>query len=178
MLLMGSPSTSLVPLPNLQVLTHVLWSAESDTGDARDAGQVQLLNGLARLLLVTGVDDGAGASGQVVAGLDFGVRAVVIILVDGHLLGGFLLGELLDSRVGHFRDCVFWSGGGDNVGQLKLKLVAIECGQRSCFHKIQSEPHNQESCRTSVSKSESRDSLWADCRKIRDGGNLDPRDSP
>lgn len=83
--------------------TYVLGAAESDTGDSRDAGEVQLLESLASLLLVPGVDDGSGASRHVaLAGLNLGlVAAVILLLLDVHLLR-LLIGELLDSGVGHF----------------------------------------------------------------------------
>lgn len=75
--------------------THVLGAAQSHAGDARNALEVQLLNGLAGLLLVTAVDLDGGARG--VASLDFGVGAV--ILLDLRL--DVLVGKLFDSRVGH-----------------------------------------------------------------------------
>lgn len=82
--------------------TYVLGTAEGNAGDAVDTDQVQLLDGLASLLLVTGVDDGGRAGREVGLLLAIGVgAAVIIVLVDGGLLG-LLVGKLFDSRVGHF----------------------------------------------------------------------------
>lgn len=81
--------------------TYVLGAAEGHAGDARHAGEVQLLEGLASLLLVAGVDDGGRAGGQVgLAILDVGLVAAVV-LVDGGTLG-LVVGKLFDSGVGHF----------------------------------------------------------------------------
>ena len=58
--------------------TYVLRAAESDTGDARHASEVQLLERLAGLLLVARVDDGGRAGGQVsLALLNVGLVAAV-----------------------------------------------------------------------------------------------------
>lgn len=86
------------------VLTHVLRSAEGDTGDALDAGEVNLLHGLAGFLLVAGVDHSGRAGGEVaVTGLDLGVGAAVIFkLLNGGLLG-LLIGEFLNTWVRHLR---------------------------------------------------------------------------
>lgn len=99
----------LLPLHTV-LQTYVLGSAEGDASDALDAGQVQLLHGLASLLLVARVNDGGRASGQAgVARLDFGIGAVIVLLfLDGDVLG-LLVGQLFDSGVGHFcvaRECV------------------------------------------------------------------------
>ena len=63
---------------------------------------MELLHGLAGLLLVAGVDDGIGASGQAgVASLDLGVGAAVIILLfDGDLLR-LVIRKLFNSGVRH-----------------------------------------------------------------------------
>lgn len=83
--------------------THVLGAAESDAGDAGDGLEVQLRDSLASLLLVAGVDHGLGASGKAgVASLDIGlVIAGVVEILDLGLLN-LLLGELLNSGIGHF----------------------------------------------------------------------------
>ena len=62
---------------------------------------MQLLNGLAGLLLVAGVDNSLGAGRKTLAALSIGVIAGVIIdLLDvGDL--GILIGELLNTGVGH-----------------------------------------------------------------------------
>lgn len=99
------------------VPTHVLWAAEGDTGDALDAGQVQLLHGLAGLLLVARVNDGSRASGQArVTRLDFGVGAVIVLVLFNLDLLGFLVGKLFDSGVGHFRKlCLICTSAGKIV---------------------------------------------------------------
>lgn len=89
-----------VVLAAISPQTYVLGAAESDTGDARHAGQVQLLEGLAGFLLVAGVDNGGRASGEVsLAIFDVGFVAAVV-LVDGRTLG-LVVGKLFDSGVGH-----------------------------------------------------------------------------
>lgn len=98
-----SPASSFCPnsrrIDSFQ--TYVLGAAESNAGDARHAGQVQLLEGLAGLLLVAVVDDGGRAGGQVgLAILVVGLVAAVV-LVDGGTLG-LVVGKLFDSGVGHF----------------------------------------------------------------------------
>jgi len=85
--------------------THVLRSSESDTGDARDAGEVQLLEGLASLLLVAVVDH-SRTSGELALAdlLDLGVVAgVILVLLDGGLLG-LLVGKFFNAGVRHFGD--------------------------------------------------------------------------
>lgn len=84
--------------------THVLRSAEGHTGDTLDTLEVQLLDGLAGLLLVAVVDHGSRARGQAgVPSLDLGVgAAVVVVLLDGDLLR-LLIGKLLNAGVRHFR---------------------------------------------------------------------------
>lgn len=82
--------------------TYVLGSAKSDSGNARDASEVQLLNSLASLLLVAVVDYGSRASRQVaLAILGIGLVAAVLLLLDSRSLS-LLIRELLDSGVGHF----------------------------------------------------------------------------
>lgn len=97
----GRSAVPAVALPMFP--THVLGAAEGNAGDARHALEVQLLNGLASLLLVAGVDYGLGASGKAgVASLDIGlVIAGVVEILDLGLLN-LLLGELLNSGIGHF----------------------------------------------------------------------------
>lgn len=85
--------------------THVLGSAESDTGDARDTGEVQLLEGLASLLLVAVVDH-SRTSGELALAdlLDLGVVAgVILVLLDGGLLG-LLVRKFFNAGVRHFGD--------------------------------------------------------------------------
>ena len=84
------------------MLTYVLGAAEGDAGDALDAGQVELLDGLAGLLLVAGEHEASRASGEITAGLlSVGLLlAHVLLLLDGGVLGG-LIGELLDTGVRH-----------------------------------------------------------------------------
>lgn len=82
-------------------ITHVLGAAESDTSDARDTGQAQLLEGLASLLLVAVVDHGGRAGREAALNLlDIGIVAAVVLDLDDLL--GLLVGELFNSRVGHF----------------------------------------------------------------------------
>lgn len=78
--------------------THVLGSAKSNTGDAGDLLEVQLLNGLAGLLLIAAVDLDRRAGGAI-TGLELGVGAVIV--VDLGLGDGLLVREFLDSGVGH-----------------------------------------------------------------------------
>lgn len=85
-----------------QFSTYVLRATESNTGNTRDAGKVQLLEGLAGLLLVTGVDYSSRTSGQVaLLLLNVGLIAAVVLL-DGGLRLGVVVGKLFDSGVGHF----------------------------------------------------------------------------
>lgn len=85
----------------ISLITYVLRSAESDTGDALDTLQVQLLDGLARLLLVAGVDYGRRAGGAALTRLDLGVGAVIVLLLLDSGLLGVLVGKLFDTGVGH-----------------------------------------------------------------------------
>ena len=101
--------------------THVLRSAEGDTGDAGDALEVQLLDGLASLLLVTGVDDGGRATSATLARLDLGVGAVVILLLLDDGLLGLLVGKLFDTGVGH-DDC---GGGGGGVWKWEVRIKPV-----------------------------------------------------
>jgi len=80
----------------LLLQTYVLRAAEGDTVDAGNVLQTQLSDGLAGLLLVTGVDSDGGTSGDVgLAGLGLGVTA----LLDS--LGDLLIGELFNAGIGH-----------------------------------------------------------------------------
>ena len=83
--------------------TYVLGAAEGDTGDTGNTGEVQLLESLASLLLVAGVDDGRRTGGEVaLASIDLGVTAAVVLNVLDVGLGDLVIGELFDSGVGHF----------------------------------------------------------------------------
>jgi len=87
-------------MPSPVLWTHVLGAAESDAGDAGDTGEVQLLDGLAGLLLVARVDHGGRAGGKAgIAALDIGVVARIILDLD---VLNLLLGELFNAGVGHF----------------------------------------------------------------------------
>lgn len=81
--------------------TYVLRAAEGDASDARDAGEVELLEGLAGLLLVAVVDYGSRASGKL-ALADILIIGDIVGLLDGRLLEGLVVGKLFDSGVGHF----------------------------------------------------------------------------
>lgn len=75
--------------------SYVLGAAESDTGDAGNVLQAELGDGLASLLLVTGVDGDSSTAGNdgLIASLGFGVAFDV--------LGNLLIGELFNTGVGH-----------------------------------------------------------------------------
>ena len=92
--------------------TYVLWSAESDTGDAIDMLQSKLGDGLASLLLVARVDSDRGTCGDVgLALLSLRLVAGVLLLDLGVLLLG-LVGELFNAWVGHLVDCGRLTGRG------------------------------------------------------------------
>jgi hypothetical protein len=82
--------------------TYVLGSAKSNTGDARDTGQVELLDELPGLLFVTWKGNTTRASRKVasdLASLVLGGAFIILFLDRGGL--GVLIWELLDSWVGH-----------------------------------------------------------------------------
>ena len=83
--------------------TYVLGAAESDTVDARDADEVELLEGLAGLLLVAGVDYGSRSSRKVGLTLALlNVRLVAVLLgLSGRTLG-IVVGKLFNAGVRHF----------------------------------------------------------------------------
>jgi hypothetical protein len=83
--------------------TYVLGAAESDTVDARDADEVELLEGLASLLLVAGVDYGSRARRKVGFTLILlDVRLVAVLLgLNGRTLG-IVIGKLFNAGVRHF----------------------------------------------------------------------------
>ncbi len=66
---------------------------------------MQLLDGLSRLLLVTGVDYSSRASGAALTRIDLRVGAVVLIMLLDCGFLGFLVGEFFDTRVGHGGVC-------------------------------------------------------------------------
>lgn len=80
--------------------SYVLGSAEGDTSNSRDVLQAELSNGLSGLLLVTGVNGDSGAAGD--GGLLSSLRLGAAARIFDVRLGDFLVGELFDSRVGHF----------------------------------------------------------------------------
>lgn len=81
--------------------TYVLGAAEGDAVDAGNADEVQLLEGLASLLLVAGVDYGSRASGEVgLAILGVGLVAALLLL-NGRTLS-LVVGKLFNAGVGHF----------------------------------------------------------------------------
>lgn len=93
------PSSRLRFWEVLRVLgTHILRSAESDTGDARDVLQSQLANGLSGLLLVARVNGNRGTAGD--CGL-FSVRVGAAASVLNSGLGDLVVGQFLNSWVGH-----------------------------------------------------------------------------
>ncbi|KAI6775734.1 hypothetical protein HG530_002492 [Fusarium avenaceum] len=101
------------------LVTHVLGSAESDTGDARNAGEVQLLKGLASLLLVAVVDYGRTSGELALADLlNLGlVAGLILVLLDRGLLG-LLVGKFFNAGVRHFGDCLITHlCGGLDLGQ-------------------------------------------------------------
>lgn len=80
-------------------ITYVLRAAESDTGDARDELQTELANGLAGLLLTTGVDSDGGTGGNV--GLIASLRARLRgALLDG--LGDLVIVDFFNAGISHF----------------------------------------------------------------------------
>lgn len=91
--------------------TYVLGAAEGHAGDATDALELELLNGLASLLLVAGVDDlGRSRGTALVTSLDLRVGAVILLVDLGAVLG-LLVGEFFDTGVGHICCCEWewWS---------------------------------------------------------------------
>lgn len=91
--------------------TYVLGAAEGDASDARNSDQVELLESLAGLLLLAGVDNGGRASGETLAELfSFRFVAGLILFLDRGLGLGLVVGELFNSGVGHFDVC-----GGVNI---------------------------------------------------------------
>lgn len=95
----GSSAREDQPIPSLRETTYVLRAAEGDTSDAGDVLQAELGNGLASLLLVTGVngDRSAAGDGGLLAGLGL-VRAASVLDVG---LGDLLIRELFNTGVGH-----------------------------------------------------------------------------
>lgn len=78
--------------------TYVLGAAESNTGDARDELQAELANGLAGLLLTTGVDSDGGTGGNVglIASLGARVRVALDVLDD------VVIVDFFNAGVSHF----------------------------------------------------------------------------
>ena len=81
--------------------TYVLGAAEGDTGDARDELQAELANGLAGLLLATGVDSDGSTGGNVglIASLGARVRGAIL---DG--LGDLVIVDFFNAGISHFCD--------------------------------------------------------------------------
>jgi hypothetical protein len=101
--------SSRTPVRFLRQCTHILRAAEGDTGDARHPSKVQLLDGLASLLLVAGVNNRGGTSGDAsLASLTLRLIAggVLVLLLDGDLLGLLLLllRDFLDARLSHVEE--------------------------------------------------------------------------
>lgn len=92
--------------------THVLRSAESDTGDARNMLQAELSNGLASLLLVARVDGGDGRAGGDGRGFTLSIRVGVLVgILDGglsDLLSGDVLLDFLNTGFGRHDDRCGW----------------------------------------------------------------------
>ena len=82
-------------------ITYVLGAAESDTGDARDELQTELANGLAGLLLTTGVDSdgGTGRNVGLIASLGARLRGALI-----DVLGDVVIVDFFNAGISHFCD--------------------------------------------------------------------------
>lgn len=107
-----APVCEFPAFPLSKLKTYVLGPAEGDTSDARNSDQVQLLESLAGLFLLAGVDNSSRASGESLAELfSFGFVAGLILFLDRGLGLGLVVGELFNSRVGHFDDYGGGNGG-------------------------------------------------------------------
>lgn len=104
--------------------TYVLWTSQGHTGDAWNADEAELSNGLARLLLAAVVDNsGSSRWDSLVLGLGVGVD------VDDLLLDLLILVNLLDAWVGH--DCGFGGkllAGGSGRGIRGSNFEFCDCG--------------------------------------------------
>lgn len=105
------------------VVTYVLGSSKSHSSDAGDAGEVELLNSLSCLLLVTGMNDGSRAGSTAVAYLDLGVGAVVVFMLLDRDLLRLVIGQFLDPGVGHIELSNWWGS------KLAIYSCDVRCAQ-------------------------------------------------
>lgn len=86
-------------------MTYAFWSPQSHSCDTGDMLQTKLADSLASLLLVTAVnsDGGTGRNGGLALASTLLVLRVgrVRSLLGGGLLGGLVVGELLNTGVRH-----------------------------------------------------------------------------
>ena len=124
------------------VTTYVLRSTQGDTGDVRDTLEVQLLDGLAGLLLIAGMDHSGRAGSAALARLDLRVRAFVVLLLLDRSLLRLLVGQLFNARVGHGcgRGDFVWMGWDGTPKRMGKRTTATQISPALVFCSVLYDP--------------------------------------